>query len=185
MQELTEDLWIWDVTSPDMVTEDMWNEVNEVYIEDKYNLNLKEYFDKNNPYALQSMISTMLGAWEKGYWHPTREVLQNLVKVFAESIAKHGIACSYGTCAEPSLHKDVSKLLSAMPDVKPELIKNYQENVDKATVELEEVKGYEMKEVKEKKEEKSSTPKVALAAIVIVLLIMVVIGRGLWKGMKA
>ncbi|MCK4308137.1 hypothetical protein KAW50_07940, partial [candidate division WOR-3 bacterium] len=81
-------------------------------------------------------------------------------------------------------HKDVSKLLSAMPDVKPELIKKYQENVDKATVKLEEVKGYEMKEVDAKKEEKSATPKVALAAIVIVLLIMVVVGRGLWKGMR-
>ena len=39
-----------------------------------------------------------------------------------------------------------------------------------------------MKEVKEK-EETSHAPKVALTAIVIVLLIMVV-GRGLWKGMK-
>ncbi|MCK4308138.1 cobaltochelatase subunit CobN [candidate division WOR-3 bacterium] len=181
MQELTEDLWIWDVTSPDMVTEDMWNEVNEVYIEDKYNLNLKEYFDKNNPYALQSMISTMLGAWEKGYWHPTKEVLEKLAKIFAESIARHGVSGSYGTCAVPSLHKDVSKLLS---DIKPELIKDYQEKVDRATGRLEQVKGYEMKEIEEKKEVKSSTPKVALAAIVIVLLIMLVVGRGLWKGMR-
>ena len=184
MEEFTEHLWQWDVTVDKSITENTWNELNDVYIKDKYDLRLREFFDKNNPYALQSMISTMLEAREKGYWHPTREVLQNLVKVFAKSIAKHGIACSYGTCAEPSLHKDVSKLLSAMPDVKPELIKNYQENVDKATVKLEEVKGYEMKEVEEKKEEKSSTPKVALAAIVIVLLIMVVVGRGLWKGMR-
>lgn len=184
MEAFTENLWIWDVTSPEMVTEANWNEVNDVYINDKYNLKLKDYFDKNNPYALQSMISTMLEAREKGYWHPTREVLEKLARVYAELIGKHGVACSYGTCAEPSLHKDVSNLLSAMPDVKPELIKNYQENVDKATVKLEEVKGYEMKEVDEKKEEKLSAPKVALAAIVIVLVIMLVIGRGLWKGMR-
>ena len=184
MEAFTENLWVWDVTSPDMVTEDMWNDVNDVYINDKYKLNLKEYFDKNNPYALQDMISTMLGAREKDYWHPTKEVLEKLAKVYAESIAKHGVACSYGTCAEPSLHKDVSKLLSAMPDVKPELIKNHQENVDKATVVLEEVKGYEMKEIEEKKEEKSATPKIALATTLIILLIMLVVGRGLWKGMR-
>ena len=184
MEAFTENLWVWDVTSPEMVTEDNWNEVNNVYIDDKYDLKIQEYFDKNNPYALQSMISTMLEVREKGYWHPSKEVLEKLAKIYAESIAKHGVACSYGTCADPSLHKDVSRLLSAMPDVKPELIKKYQENIDKATVKLEQVKGYEMKEEQEKKEEKISAPKVALAAIVIVLLIMVVVGRGLWKGMR-
>ena len=184
MEEFSEKLWHWDVTTNELVTEDMWNEVNDIYVNDKYDLKLQEYFDKNNPYALQSMISTMLEAREKGYWHPTKEVLEKLVKVYAELIARHGVACSYGTCAEPSLHKDVSNLLSAMSDVKPELIKNYQENVDKATVELEEVKGYEMKEVKEKKEEKLSTTKVVLGATLIILLIMLVVGRGLWKGMR-
>ena len=42
-----------------------------------------------------------------------------------------------------------------------------------------------MKEVKKRERKKSPhAPKVALAAIVIVLLIMVVVGRGLWKGMR-
>ncbi len=184
MEAFTKNLWIWDVTSPDMVTEDMWNEVNDVYINDKYDLKLQDYFDKNNPYALQDMISTMLEVREKGYWHPTKEVLEKLVKIFAASIARHGVSGSYGTSADPSLHKDVSKLLSTMPDIKPELIKEYQEKVATATVELEEVKGYEMKEVKEQKEEKLSTTKVVLGATLIILLIMLVVGRGLWKGMR-
>ena len=183
MKAFTENLWMWDVTSPHMVTEDMWNEVNDIYINDKYDLKLQEYFDKNNPYALQDMISTMLEVREKGYWHPTKEVLEKLAKIYAESIAKHGVSGSYGS-TDPSLHKDVSKLLSAMPDVKPELIKKYQEKVAMATVELEEVKGYEMKELKEKKEEKLSTTKVVLGATLIILLIMLVVGRGLWKGMR-
>ena len=97
MDSFSENMWIWDVTSPDMVTEDNWQEVYEVYVKDKHNLNLKEYFTRNNPYAHQGMISTMLGAKEKGYWHPSEEVLKNLVKAYSESVAAHGISGAYGS----------------------------------------------------------------------------------------
>jgi len=148
METFTENMWVWDVTSPEMVTENNWNEAYEVYVKDKYDLDLNEYFDKNNPYALQSMVSTMLEVVEKGYWKPAKEVFEDLVKVYAQSVAAHGISGAYGS-ADAVMHKDVSEALKNIDDVPSKLSQQYAQQVKNSTEPLQKVKGYEVKEVKD------------------------------------
>src|SRR6202012_5318720 len=80
MEEFTGDLFLWNITSPEMVRTEDWNEVYATYLEDKNHLGLQNYFDKQNPYALQSMLSTMLESAEKGYWKATDQQLTAMAK---------------------------------------------------------------------------------------------------------
>jgi cobaltochelatase CobN len=181
MDAFTENMWVWDVTTPEMVTEENWNEVYNVYVKDKYNLDLEEYFTKNNPYALQSMISTMLEVTDKGYWKPSQEVFDNLVKVYAELVAKHGVSGDYGSTDKAS-HKDVTEALKNIQDVSPKLIEQFQQQVKKYDVNFEPVKGYEVKEVKNDalSQEKINT----LIGVFILLAALLLIGLGWWSGKR-
>ena len=62
MNRFLEHMWGWQVVTPFAVDGAKWEQVYEVYIEDKYGLDLKAFFDKNNPWAQQSMAARMLEA---------------------------------------------------------------------------------------------------------------------------
>ena len=98
-----ENLFGWTVTNPDSVPEWMWDEVMDVYVNDKYNLGMKEFFDTNNPNAKQSMIATMVDAIRKGYWNPSTEVKTQLANEYIESVIKYGVTCCHHTCANMDL----------------------------------------------------------------------------------
>ncbi len=132
MATFTEDLWIWDVTSPEMVTEDMWNEVNEVYVKDKYNLELKSYFNKNNPHAFQSIAATMLDVVRKGYWDAPEKIKKSLAKEYAISVIEKGIACCHHTCNNPALNQMVANIISLPGVLSPELVNQFQAVISKA-----------------------------------------------------
>jgi len=172
MDSFVENLWVWDVTSPDMVTEDNWNQVYNVYVKDKHNLKMKEYFDKNNPYAMQNIISTMIEVKEKGYWHPTKEVFENMVKVYAQSVAKHGVSGSYGS-TDMVKHRDVTAVLQQMKGLPDNLVKQYREQVSKSDAKLQPVKGYELKDAGTQMQQKRTSTRmkyfIAITAILIVL----------------
>jgi cobaltochelatase CobN len=85
-----ENLWGWQVMAPEIVEEFVWREMKRVYIEDIYNLELREWFNNNNPFAFQSIVGRMLETVRKGYWNLSPEELSNLAKIFQGSIDRHG-----------------------------------------------------------------------------------------------
>jgi len=103
MDNFVEYLWGWDVTMPEMVSEDDWDRVYDVYVTDKYDLGIKEFFDENNPYARQSMTARMLEAARKDYWHPTEEMKKELAEQYEESVEEYGVTCCHHTCGNPLL----------------------------------------------------------------------------------
>ena len=52
MREFVEYLWGWNATVPETVDDAMWKETFDVYVEDKHNLGMKEFFEKSSPYRL-------------------------------------------------------------------------------------------------------------------------------------
>ncbi|MBE9541751.1 MAG: cobaltochelatase subunit CobN, partial [Proteobacteria bacterium] len=54
MNKFVEYMWGWQVTTPFAIDETYWEQTYEVYVQDKYDLDLKEFFDENNPWAYQS-----------------------------------------------------------------------------------------------------------------------------------
>ena len=50
--EIVTNTYGWNVMKPKANDKEMWDEIYNVYVKDKYNLGTKEFFDKQNPAAL-------------------------------------------------------------------------------------------------------------------------------------
>ena len=90
MADFVENLWGWQVTTPKEVTEEIWRQVDEVYVKDKYNLGLKEFFEKNSPHAYQSLTARLMEVDRKGYQKFDKEMLQKLAAEYVESVVEQG-----------------------------------------------------------------------------------------------
>lgn len=119
MEGLSENLTLWDATTPELVTDTHWREVRDTYIDDKLQLGLTDYLERHNPYARQAMLATLVENAERGYWQPTAEELARLTQQFAESVVAHGPACKAEICRNQSLTDAVGKALDAAPNLVP------------------------------------------------------------------
>ena len=62
-------LWGWEATLPESVSDNDWNQIYDTYVMDKYQLDIKERFKKSgNLYAYQSILARLLETVRKGYW---------------------------------------------------------------------------------------------------------------------
>ena len=113
MDEFMERFWRWDVEVPELVTEDMWNQVYDVYVQDKYDLGLNEFFDSNNPYAQQSITARMLETIRKGYWDPSEDVKSTLAETYQKSVEEYGVTCCHHTCGNLLLQDYMQGIVSA------------------------------------------------------------------------
>ena len=113
MDKFLENLWGWEATVPDLVAESTWTEVHEVYIDDKYQLGLKEFFDQNNPWASQAMEGRMLETARKDRWHPAEEIKKELVERYQQSVEDYGVTCCHHTCGNLLLAEYMKGVLPA------------------------------------------------------------------------
>ncbi len=128
-----EHLWGWQVTVNDSVSEEQWNEVNEVYVKDKYKLGMKDFFDEASPWAYQSITGRMLESVRKDYWKASDEIQQNLAREYATSIINKGVACCDHTCNNPILNQMVMNLISIPGVMSPKLVTKFKVAIEKAT----------------------------------------------------
>ncbi|WP_445474462.1 cobaltochelatase subunit CobN [Methanococcoides methylutens] len=133
MSSMLEDFWGLEVMLPEHVTDDMWNEMYEVYVQDKYELGLDEYFNKENPWARQSMTATMLEAARKGYWDASDEILQSLTQEYVESVVENGVTCCHHTCGNPLLDEYVKGIMSVPGVVSEDVAENYSKLMNETT----------------------------------------------------
>lgn len=88
--------WGWQVVNPDTVRSDQWDEFKSVYVDDKYNLKVQEWFKKNNPQALQDMLEKMIEAYRKNYWKTDSKNIKELLKL-QEELEKQYATSTYNT----------------------------------------------------------------------------------------
>ncbi|MDD3248600.1 MAG: cobaltochelatase subunit CobN [Methanosarcina sp.] len=104
-----ENLWGWEATNPDLISDDMWNQVYQTYMADQ---ELSDWIKQKNPYAYQSMTARMLETARKGSWDASDELLESLAAEYAESVVEDGVTCCHHTCGNPLLNSYVSGLVS-------------------------------------------------------------------------
>lgn len=80
----------WEVMREGSITPEQWHEVVNVYVRDSKHLNIREWFQKENPHAFQNMTQTLLEAIRKGYWAASTEETQLLADAYNESVARNG-----------------------------------------------------------------------------------------------
>ncbi len=107
-----ENLWGWQVVDPRFVDAYTWQQVYDIYVQDKYSLGLKDYFAENNPWAYQSITARMLEAVRKGYWNPDEDVIKKLANEFEESVKKYDVACCHHTCSNLLLREYIEGIIS-------------------------------------------------------------------------
>jgi cobaltochelatase CobN len=111
--ELVKNTFGWSISRKDSISDAMWNEIASTYIEDSQHLGLREWFEKNNPHALQEIAATMLEASRKGYWNASPETLEKLSSTFAEIAVKHGDSGGLVSGGNKKLEEYASGILNA------------------------------------------------------------------------
>lgn len=112
MNAFIENMRVWEVATPDLVTENMWNEVYKTYFRDQYDTGVAEHLKNTNPYAYQSIALNLIESVRRGDWNPPEEVLNELAREYAESVVEDGAACCHHTCGNPTLNSYVAGLVS-------------------------------------------------------------------------
>jgi cobaltochelatase CobN len=132
MSRFVEFMWGWQVTTPFAIDKTKWEQVYEVYLEDKYKLELKEFFDEHNPWAMQSISARMLEAIRKKYWDAPEEIRKRLAVDYTMSVIEKGLACCDHTCNNPALNQMVVNIISLPGMLSPELVNQFQAVISKA-----------------------------------------------------
>lgn len=132
MANYLEYLWGWQVTTPEKVTAKQWQQTYDVYVEDKYNLQMKDFFNTASPWAYQSMTARMLEAIRKGYWSVPETIRQKLAVEYAANVVEKGVACCDHTCNNPLLNQMVVSLLSLPGIMNPQLAEQFKLAVEQA-----------------------------------------------------
>lgn len=112
-------LQFWNTTTPDVVTSDHWQETRDVYVRDKYKLGVNEFFEKNNPFAKQTIAATLLDAAASGHWQATAAEKAEVAQALAQSAATHGLACEADLCRNRALVGQMRETLTASADTAP------------------------------------------------------------------
>ncbi|MBO1927330.1 cobaltochelatase subunit CobN [Thiomicrorhabdus sp. 6S2-11] len=164
--------WGWQVMDRNVVRDDQWQEFHNVYIKDKYELDMKEWFEKSNPTAMAQIAERMLEAIRKDYWKASEETKKELVQVYQELAEKYDVhtdnqtfkayvaelAAGYGLSSAPAPDMATS---AAEPTPAESMEKPESENSEQTeqTKELETVQGQVMQEQQPEEQEPIDQPK--------------------------
>ena len=122
--EIVTNTYGWNVMKPKAIDKEMWNEIYNVYVKDKYNLGTKEFFDKQNPAALMEMTAVMMESARKGMWKATPQQLKDIAKLHTETVNKYKPSCSGFVCDNAKLRNYIASKTDAAS------AKEYQQNVE-------------------------------------------------------
>ena len=98
----------WEVMKPTAIDDELWNEIYDVYIKDKFNLGINAFFEGKNPAAIEEITAVMLESARKGMWKATRQQVSTLAKRHVELVNKYKPSCSGFVCDNAKLRKFIS-----------------------------------------------------------------------------
>ena len=93
----------WNVMKPDVIDNELWNDIYDTYIADKHNLGTKDYFKSVNPAAIEEITAVMMETARKGMWNATDEQLSTLAKLHTEVVNEYQPSCSGFVCNNAKL----------------------------------------------------------------------------------
>lgn len=122
--EIVTNTYGWNVMKPKAIDKEMWDEIYNVYVKDKYHLGTKEFFDKQNPAALMEMTAVMMESARKGMWKATPQQLRDIAKLHTETVNKYKPSYSGFVCNNAKLRNYIASKTDAAS------AKEYQQNVE-------------------------------------------------------
>ena len=98
----------WNVMKPDVIDNELWNDIYDTYIADKHNLGTKDYFKSVNPAAIEEITAVMMETARKGMWNATDEQLSTLAKLHTEVVNEYQPSCSGFVCNNAKLREYIA-----------------------------------------------------------------------------
>lgn len=136
--EIVQNVYGWNVMKPEAIDNELWDEIYEVYVQDKFDLGVRSYFEQQNPAALQEMTAVMMETARKGMWNASAEQLKIIAELHTELVDKYAPSCSGTVCNNTKLREFIASKST------PEAARQYEQHIldvreaslspDKATV---------------------------------------------------
>ena len=123
--EVVENTYGWNVMKPKAIDKELWDEIYQVYVKDKYNLGTQAFFEQKNPAALQQITAVMLETVRKGMWKATPQQVADIAKLHVDLVKKYKPSGS-------AFVTDNAKLRSfIVSKVEAKQGKEYEQQIDK------------------------------------------------------
>lgn len=172
--EIIQNTYGWNVMKPEAIDDELWDEVYDVYVQDKFDIGVRDFFEEENPAALEEMTAVMMETARKGMWEASDEQLKAIAQLHTELIEKHKPSCSGFVCNNIKLQEYISSQVSS------DMAHKYEQNIR----DIRETSVAKDKSMVLKREEMNSSDKVTtvisntlvgvLAIVAIVVLIYLV-----------
>ena len=137
----------WNVMKPQAVDKELWDDIYDVYVKDKFDLGVQKYFEQQNPAALEEMTAVMLETVRKGMWNASEQQIAELARLHTELLNKYRPSCSGFVCDNAKLRDFIASKTD------PATAAQYKESIAKIRESAVNDKGVVMK-----KEELNRTP---------------------------
>ncbi|MFL0798128.1 MAG: cobaltochelatase subunit CobN [Cellvibrionaceae bacterium] len=92
--------WGWEVMAPEYVHDEQWQQFFEIYVEDSYDMEMNEWFEKVNPTAQAQILERMLEAVRKDYWKADGATVQKMTERYLELANKYDVLTDNETFKE-------------------------------------------------------------------------------------
>ncbi|HRO61962.1 MAG TPA: cobaltochelatase subunit CobN, partial [Burkholderiaceae bacterium] len=98
--DATNNFWGWTAVAREIVRDDQWQQMVDVYVHDKHELGLKDWFERENPHALAQTIERMLEAARQGYWQASEQTVAELKERYLDLAARFDVQTDNARFAE-------------------------------------------------------------------------------------
>ena len=165
----------WEALRPEMLSDHLWEEYKQTFVDDRYRLGMRDYFKKKNPYALEEITAVMLETARKGFWKADPATVKQLAELHAELVRDHGPGCSGFVCDNAPLREFIGGKLAS-----PEAKQSYEKSISsiRTAAATPQVTGMTLKEEKRELKEKRT----GRTAVTALLAVVAVAAAALWLG---
>lgn len=125
LDETIRNTYGWNVMKPSAIDDELWNDIYDMFVQDKHQLGVVDFFKKVNPAALQDYTATMLETVRKGMWKASPEQVKQIARLHVASVTQEGAGCSGMVCDNKKLRDFIVR------NADPATVAQYRENIAK------------------------------------------------------
>ena len=168
--EIVQNTYGWNVMKPKAVDKELWDEIYNIYVKDKFGLGLQAYFEKQNPAALEEITAVMMETARKGMWKASEQQLADIAQLHTQLIAKYKPSCSGFVCDNAKLRDFIASKTDAASAV------SYRKDITAIREQMVEGtdKGMVMKKEQVSTQTDETTNVLSNTVVVCVVLVLVV-----------
>lgn len=109
-----EHLYGFQATVPEQMPGAFWQRTYDVYVADSLHLGMEAFFRQANPHAMQGVLARLLEVDRQGSYRFSDSERAQLLRRYAESVRRDGMACTANTCGNAALMAHIARTSRAL-----------------------------------------------------------------------